>query len=133
MSNVNASKYPPKKKLWVATCRLVRKNQFENLRWPTFRAAPEFTEARLKLAGAGDVETSWLNSFVFRVADLFEVAFQAFRFARLAHFASMPNQLVRKQNPFFLRNHLYQILLHLLRIGIFRQIKSPRYPQHVRI
>src|SRR5580700_657518 len=40
---------------------------------------------------ASDGRTNALNSFVFRVADLLEVAFQAFRFARLAHFASMPN------------------------------------------
>jgi CHASE3 domain sensor protein len=82
-------------------------------------------EERLLVLRIGTVFVG-LNSFVFRVADTLEDALQAFRFACLAHFASMPYQLMRKQNPFFLGNHLDQVLFDLLRIGVFRQIKPPR-------
>ena len=47
------------------------------------------------------------DCLVLGVAEMFEVAFDAFRFARLANPAPMPDQLVGKQNPFVLRDYLY--------------------------
>ena len=45
----------------------------------------------------------------------------------------MPDQLVGKQNPFFLRDHLHQILFDFLRIGVARKIEPVGEPGHVRI
>src|SRR6267143_2924692 len=57
------------------------------------------------------------DALVFRVAQRFHIALHAFRFARVADPASVPDQLVRKLDPLLLRNNLHQILLDLL--GIF--------------
>src|SRR6267378_3965651 len=54
------------------------------------------------------------DALVFRVAQRFHVALDAFRFARVANPAPMPDQLMRKLDPLFLRNNLHQILFDLL-------------------
>ena len=59
-----------------------------------------------------------LDRLVFRVAEALEIAFGAPRFARLADLAPVPDQLVGKQNPFFARDHLHQVLFDFLGIGI---------------
>ena len=43
------------------------------------------------------------------------------------------NDLMRKVNPALLRNHLHQLLLHLLRSVSFGQSQPARNPEHVRI
>src|SRR5271169_2288852 len=65
-------------------------------------------------AGDNTREKKSLYRLVFRVAESFQIAFGAFRLARLADFAPVPDQLVGKQNPFFPRNYLHQVLLDLL-------------------
>jgi hypothetical protein len=59
-----------------------------------------------------------LDRLVSRVAEALEIAFGAPRFARLADLAPVPDQLVGKQNPFFARDHLHQVLFDFLGIGI---------------
>src|SRR5713101_2994372 len=58
------------------------------------------------------------DRLVSRVAEAFEIAFRAMRLARLADLAPVPDQLVRKQNPFFSRNNFHQVLFDFLGIGI---------------
>ena len=58
------------------------------------------------------------DRLIFRVAEALEIAFGAPRFARLADLAPVPDQLVGKQNPFFARDHLHQVLFDFLGIGI---------------
>ena len=79
--------------------------------------------------------TIWraLNRLVFRVADLFQIALDAFRFARLANAPSMPNELMRKEDPAVLRNDFHQIGFDFLGVCIFRQIQATRNTLHVRI
>lgn len=59
-----------------------------------------------------------LDRLVSRVAEALEIAFGAPRFARLADLAPVPDQLVGKQDPFFARDHLHQVLFDFLGIGI---------------
>jgi hypothetical protein len=58
------------------------------------------------------------DCFVARVAEALEIAFNATRLARLTDLAPVPDQLVRKEDPFFLRNNLHQVLLDFPGIGI---------------
>src|SRR5437879_10453641 len=51
----------------------------------------------------------------------------------MAHAPPVPDQLVRELNPLFPRDNLHQILLHLFRILIARQIQPLRESQDVRI
>jgi len=74
-----------------------------------------------------------LNRPVLRVADVLQIALDAQRFARLANSPSMPNQLMRKENPAIFRDHFHQIALDFLWVRILRQIEPPRKPLHVRI
>src|SRR6185437_9136946 len=57
------------------------------------------------------------------IADLFQVAFDAAGLSRLADTPSMPDDLMRKQNPAVLRYHFHQILLDFLRVGILRHVQ----------
>src|SRR5579863_1056527 len=54
--------------------------------------------------------------FVGGVAEIFEGALGALWLARDAEFPPMPDDLMRKQDPLVLRDHLHQVLLNLLRI-----------------
>jgi len=65
------------------------------------------------------------DGFVLRVTQPFEVALQAFRLARLADSASVPDQLVGEQYPFFLRDDLDQVLLDLLGSMFFDKSRRP--------
>ena len=47
------------------------------------------------------------NRLVFGIAHRLEVTFDALRFSRLADAPAMPNQLMREQDPFLLRNYLH--------------------------
>src|ERR1700747_1469672 len=79
--------------------------------------------------------TVWrtLNRLVFRIADLFQIALDAFRLARLANAPSVPDELMRKEDPAILRNDFHQIGFDFLGICIFRQIQAAGNPLHVRI
>src|SRR5215472_4196202 len=68
---------------------------------------------------------TWISDrFVLCVAERFQVAFYALWLARLANPPPMPNDLVRKEDPFVLRNHLHQVLLDLCRILVSRQVQA---------
>ena len=68
---------------------------------------------------------TWISDrFVLCVAERFQVAFQALRLARLANPPPVPNDLVRKEDPFVLGNHLHQVLFDLLRILVSRQVQA---------
>ena len=71
------------------------------------------------------------DRLVLRVADPFEIAFEAFRLARLADPASVPDQLVREKNPSVLGNNLDQIPLDFLGILIPGQIEAIRNPPYM--
>src|ERR1700691_5689184 len=60
------------------------------------------------------------------VADDLQQAFNAFWLAGNAQLPSVPNDLMREQNPFFARDNAHQILLDFLRIGIDSQLKPTR-------
>src|ERR1700756_2153312 len=62
--------------------------------------------------------------FIRRVANVFQQAIHALGLAGNAELASMPDYLMRKQNPLFPRNDLHQVLLDLLRILLSRE-RSP--------
>src|SRR5271169_21777 len=68
-----------------------------------------------------------------RITQPLEVALNAFWFARVAHPPSVPDQLVREENPPVLRNNLHQIPLNLFRVGVLRQVQSFGKPLYVRI
>ena len=79
--------------------------------------------------------TFWrtLNRLVFRIADVLQIALDAFRFARLANAPSMPDDLMRKEDPAILRYDFRQIGFDFLGVCVFRQIQAARNPLHVRI
>ena len=62
----------------------------------------------------GSFVTSGSDGFVFRVAQRFQIALDALWLARLANPAPVPDDLVGKEDPFFLGNYLHQILLDSL-------------------
>jgi hypothetical protein len=72
----------------------------------------------LQKKGNAEPHAEELRRFVFRIAKRFEIALEAHRFAGLADFAAVPDQLMGKQDPFFLRDDLHQVLLDLLGILI---------------
>ena len=61
--------------------------------------------------------------FIRGVADIFQWALGAFRSARHAELASVPDDLVRKERPFLARDHLHQVLLDFLRILVARKLQ----------
>src|SRR5579859_3337258 len=79
------------------------------------------------------ISTERLDGLVLRIADPFQIAFDAAWFSRLANAPSMPDELMRKQNPAVLRNHFHKILLDFLRVGILRQVEPSGYALHMRI
>ena len=84
-------------------------------------------------ARTGNVEpdVEELRRFVFRIAKRFQIALEAHRFARLADFAAVPDQLMGKQDPFFLRDDLHQVLFDLLEIFVPGQIEPAGKPLDV--
>src|SRR5579864_850775 len=73
------------------------------------------------------------DRLVLGVAQPFEVAIEAFWLACLADASSVPDQLVRKENPPVRGNNLHQVLLDFLWVRIPRQIQPLRKPLHVRV
>ena len=71
--------------------------------------------------------------FVFRMAERFEIAIDASRFASDADTAAMPDQLVRELYPLVLLQNFHQILLDLFRFFVLREFQPPCESQHVRI
>ena len=67
------------------------------------------------------------------MADIFQQAVDTFGIARDAKFASVPNDLVSKQNPFLARDNAHQILLDLLRIIVGGQFEAARDAMHVSV
>src|SRR6266481_4125685 len=97
--------------------------------WPSARQlAPGHITAQWAGSDASQetpvVVFSRSDALVFRVAQRFHIALDAFRFARVADPASVPDQLVRKLDPLFLRNDLHQVLFDLLWIFISRQVQA---------
>lgn len=74
-----------------------------------------------------------LEGFVDRIADRFEIAFQAIRFAGLTYAPPMPNELMGKVNPRLFRYRRHQVLLNFLGIVVTREIEAAGYTTHVRI
>lgn len=74
-----------------------------------------------------------MPGFVFRVAELFEVAAVAFWFAGDAHLAAMVNELVREGDPVVLRDNLHQLLLDLLRRVAFGQAEAMGDAEDMRV
>jgi hypothetical protein len=72
-----------------------------------------------------------LDSLIFRVANGFEITLDAFRLARMADTPTVPDYLVRVQNPLFARKDMYQVLLHFFRVSVFCEVETTRYAQHV--
>src|SRR5882762_6706134 len=87
-------------------------------RAPCARLGWESKPCVLRKIHVNATKENHLDRLVFRVAEALEIAFGAPRFARLADLAPVPDQLVGKQNPFFARNHLHQVLFNFLGIGI---------------
>src|SRR5260370_39645843 len=76
-------------------------------------------------------KATFLNGFVLRLTDRFEVAIDAAGFAGDAHAAAMPDQLVRELNPFFLGNDTYQVLLDFFGIFVLGEIEAAREANHM--
>ncbi len=74
-----------------------------------------------------------LDGFVFCVAERFEIASDASRFASDANPAAMPNQLVGKLDPLVLRQNIHQILLDLLGFFLLCEFQPPCESQHMGI
>jgi hypothetical protein len=55
---------------------------------------------------------------VARVADIFQRTFYALGLARNAQAASVPDDLVGEENPFFARDDVHQVLFDFLRVGV---------------
>ena len=71
--------------------------------------------------------------FVFRPAELLEVALPAFGIPRRANLASMMNDLVREADPSVLRNHLHQLLLNFFHCVGFGQFQAAGDAEDVRV
>src|SRR5438445_4071899 len=69
--------------------------------------------------------------FIRGVADIFQWALGAFRSARHAELASVPDDLVRKERPFLARDHLHEILLDFLRVLVARKLQPARNALHM--
>src|ERR1051326_5135425 len=67
------------------------------------------------------------------MANIFQRAIDALRLARETYLSSMPDDLVREQYPFRLRDYFHQILFDLRRIGLLGELQPPRDPGHVRV
>src|SRR5260370_16864929 len=85
-------------------------------------------ETTLQKTGNVEPDVEELHRFVFRIAKRFEIALDAHRFAGLTDFAAVPDQLMGKQDPFFLRDDLHQVLLDLLGIFVPGQIEPAATP-----
>jgi hypothetical protein len=66
-----------------------------------------------------------LDRLVFGIADPYQVAFNAFRLARLADPPAVPDQLVREEYPSVSGNYGHQVLFDFLGFAILRQIETP--------
>src|SRR5438270_13334797 len=82
--------------------------------WPS-RVRPSRNTAPARVRSRNS--KSRLDDFVFRVANGFEIAVEAFGFAGDTYAASVPDQLVRKLNPFFSGDRAHQVWFDFL--GIF--------------
>src|ERR1700688_2450635 len=71
-----------------------------------------------------------LNSLVLRITNGFQVAIEAARLAGNAHAATMPDELVRELNPFFLGNDAHEVLLDFLGFFVLGEIEAAREPHH---
>src|SRR5256885_12867058 len=79
--------------------------------WPS-RVRPSRTTATARAHSRSS--KCRLDDFVFRVANGFEIAVQAFGFARDTYAAAVPDQLVRKLDPFFAGDRAHQVWLDFL-------------------
>src|SRR5437588_5057756 len=82
--------------------------------WPS-RVRPSRTRAPARVRSRNS--KCRLDDFVFRVANGFEIAVEAFGFARDTYAAAVPDQLVRKLDPFLAGDRAHQVWLNFL--GIF--------------
>jgi len=71
--------------------------------------------------------------FVGGVANIFQRAIDTLRLACDAEFASMPDDLMGKENPFLAGDDAHQILLDFLRIIVGRQFQAARNAMHVSV
>src|SRR5216684_7958732 len=84
-------------------------------------------------AGRASLREFPLNRLILRIAKRFQVAIDATRIPCDAHPPPVPNQLVRKLNPFVFRNHPHQVFFDLSRIFVFRQVQPARQPNDMSI
>src|SRR5581483_5854833 len=73
------------------------------------------------------------NEFVAARAELENFAARAVGFASVATPPAVPDQPVTPDRPIFLRHEFNQLLLDLFRVFLFRQAKTLRKTDHVRI
>src|ERR1035438_2444248 len=64
--------------------------------------------------------------FVRGMADIFQCTVDALGLAGDAELASVPDDLVGKQNPFLARDDAHQVLLDLLGISVCREFEAAR-------
>ena len=67
------------------------------------------------------------------VAEVFEEAFGALGRPCHAQFASMPDDLMGKQNPLLSRNHLHKVLFNLFGIVVLGEFQATRNAVNVRV
>ena len=73
------------------------------------------------------------NGFVFGVAEMLEVAVDAFGFAGDADASAVPDELVGEDDPFVLWDHGHQVMLDFFGVLVSRQIQALRKPHDMRV
>src|SRR5579862_4949230 len=81
----------------------------------------------------GPVDLDGAPGFVGGVAKILQRAIGAFRTPCDAQRAAVQDDLVREEDPLVTRDHVHQVPLDLLRIGVSGQLQTVRNALHVRI